>query len=47
MQKDGLYFALDASSEGVLLAAARTLERVPSSDTSPSTASPSIRDPSI
>jgi hypothetical protein len=33
MQKDGLYVALDASSEGVLLAAARTLERVPSSNT--------------
>ena len=31
MQKDGLYVALDASSEGVLLAAARALERVPAS----------------
>jgi hypothetical protein len=29
MQKDGLYLALDASSEGVLLATARVLERVP------------------
>jgi hypothetical protein len=29
MHKDGLYVALDASSEGVLLAAARGLERVP------------------
>jgi DNA-directed RNA polymerase specialized sigma24 family protein len=47
MQKDGLYFALDASSKDLLLAAARTLERVPSSDTSPSSASPSIRGPSI
>jgi hypothetical protein len=33
MQKEGLYVAFDASSEGVLLAAARALERVPSSDT--------------
>jgi hypothetical protein len=33
MQKDGLYAALDASSEDVLLAAARALERVPSSNT--------------
>ena len=47
MQKDGLHFALDASSRGLLLAAARTLERVPASDTSPSSASPSIRGPSI
>jgi DNA-directed RNA polymerase specialized sigma24 family protein len=47
MQKDGLYFALDASSKSLLLAAARKLERVPSSDTPPSSASPSIRDPSI
>jgi DNA-directed RNA polymerase specialized sigma24 family protein len=47
MQKDGLYLALDASSRGLLLAAARTLERVPSSDTSPSSASPSINGPSI
>jgi hypothetical protein len=31
MQKDGLYVALEASSEGVLLAAARALERVPAS----------------
>jgi hypothetical protein len=31
MQKDGLYLALDASSEGLILAAARGLERVPSS----------------
>src|SRR2546423_8738792 len=31
MQKDGLYVALDASSEGVLLAAARAFERVPAS----------------
>jgi len=47
MQKDGLYLALDASSEGVLLAAARTLERVPSSKTPPSSGSPSIRGPSV
>jgi DNA-directed RNA polymerase specialized sigma24 family protein len=47
MQKDGLYFVLDASSKGLLLAAARKLERVPSSDTSPSSASPSIRGSSI
>ncbi len=47
MQKDDLYFALDASSEGVLLAAARALERVPSSDTSPGSVSPSIGGPSI
>jgi DNA-directed RNA polymerase specialized sigma24 family protein len=47
MQKDGLYLALDASSEDVLLAAARTLERVPVSDTSPSSVSHSIRGPSI
>jgi hypothetical protein len=47
MQKDGLYLALEASSEGVLLAAARTLARVPSSDTSPSSVSHSIRGPSI
>jgi DNA-directed RNA polymerase specialized sigma24 family protein len=32
MQKDGLYVALDGSSEGVVLAAARTLERVPGSN---------------
>lgn len=31
MQKDGLYLALEGSSEGVLLAAARALEPVPSS----------------
>jgi DNA-directed RNA polymerase specialized sigma24 family protein len=47
MQKDGLYLVLEASSEGALLAAARTLERVPPSDTSSSSASPSIRGPSI
>ena len=47
MRKDGLYFALDASSEGALLAAARTLQRVPSRDTSPGSVSPSIRGPSI
>jgi len=32
MQKDGLYVALDASSEGLLLAAARALEPVPASN---------------
>ena len=32
MQTDGLYIALEGSSEGVLLAAARVLERVPSSN---------------
>lgn len=32
MHTDGLYIALEGSSEGVLLAAARALERVPSSD---------------
>jgi DNA-directed RNA polymerase specialized sigma24 family protein len=32
MQKDGLYVALDASSEGVLLAAARALGRVPATN---------------
>jgi hypothetical protein len=37
MQTDGLYIAFDASSEDLLLAAARTLERVPSSDHSPAT----------
>ncbi len=42
MQKDGLYLALEGSSKGILLAAARTLERVPSSDTSPNSVSPSI-----
>jgi len=31
MRKDGLYLALEASSEGLLLAAARGLERVPPS----------------
>jgi hypothetical protein len=31
MQKDGLYLELEASSESLLLAAARALERVPSS----------------
>jgi hypothetical protein len=31
MQKDGLYLALEASSEGLILAAASGLERVPSS----------------
>jgi Sigma-70 region 2 len=35
METDGLYLALDASSEAALLAAARRLERVPSSDGSP------------
>ena len=35
MKTDGLYLVLDASSEGALLAAARRLERVPSSDGSP------------
>jgi DNA-directed RNA polymerase specialized sigma24 family protein len=39
MQKDGLYAALDASSEDVLLAAARALERVPSSNTPASSVS--------
>jgi DNA-directed RNA polymerase specialized sigma24 family protein len=42
MQKDSLYVALDASSEGVLLAAARGLERVPSSNTTASSVSRSI-----
>jgi DNA-directed RNA polymerase specialized sigma24 family protein len=42
MQKDGLYLALEGSSKGILRAAARTLERVPSSDTSPNSVSPSI-----
>jgi hypothetical protein len=32
MQKDGLYVAIDGSSEGVVLAAARTLGRVPGSN---------------
>jgi DNA-directed RNA polymerase specialized sigma24 family protein len=32
MQKDGLYLALEASSEGLLLAAARALERLPQSE---------------
>jgi DNA-directed RNA polymerase specialized sigma24 family protein len=35
MKTDGLYVALEASSEGALLAAARRLERVPSSDRGP------------
>jgi hypothetical protein len=42
MKKDGLFVALDASSEGVLLAAARALERVPSSNTPASSVSRSI-----
>jgi hypothetical protein len=42
MKKDGLFIALDASSEGVLLAAARALERVPSSNTPATSVSRSI-----
>jgi DNA-directed RNA polymerase specialized sigma24 family protein len=38
MQADGLHISLDASSEDLLLAAARRLERVPSTDRGPATA---------
>ena len=39
MKTDGLYIALEASSEGALLTAARRLERVPSSDRGPASLS--------